>query len=271
MADEGEIHQQGPAGAVGDRKVRISQPPYVSLREAVRIAEQIYEQGGGSADKNMLTVILNNSISSSSFTRKLQALRLYRLISGAVAPVSLTDVGLSIVAPKEESARAIALKTAATGPEVFRKSYDRLKGKLLPQDEFLRNYFMHDLALPNKVVADAWIDSFKVALETAGLLFSRPDGKTQVLEGPTNVPTEAPALPDATAPNVVQPTPPEHLSIPERVPENNDGHTSRITLADGRIATVFIPDRLTQRDATRLKGALAGISAIIESMVEDLG
>jgi hypothetical protein len=237
----------------------------------VRIAEQIYEQGGGTADKNMLTVILNNSISSSSFTRKLQALRLYRLISGAVAPVSLTDAGLSIVAPKEESARAIALKTAATGPEVFRKSYDRLKGKLLPQDEFLRNYFMHDLALPNKVVADAWVDSFKVALETAGLLFSRPDGKTQVLEGPTTMPAEAATTADGVTPSVAAPTVTEYPSAPERVADASEGHASRITLADGRIATVFIPDRLTARDATRLKGALAGISAIIESMVEEPG
>jgi hypothetical protein len=250
-----------------DRKPRIAQPPYLQLREALRIAEEIYEQCGGVADSNQLTKILNNSVSSSSFTRKLQALRLYRLTLGAVPPVALSDAGLAIVAPKDESARSLNLKSAATGPEVFRKTYEKLKGKLLPQDEFLRNSFVHELQVPS-VVADAWVDSFKSALDTAGLLLARPDGKTQVLEGPTPQYAEndtRQAEPKIEIPAVPIPA----ANLADRILETSDGHTTRITLADGRLATIFIPDRLTTRDAARLKGALAGISAIIDSMVEE--
>ncbi len=254
--------------SASDRKPRIAQPPYLQFREAIRIAEQIYEQGGGTADNNLLTVILKNSVSSSSFSRKLQALRLYKLTSSAVVPVSLTEVGLSIVAPKDEAARALNLKSAAIGPEVFRRSYERLKGKLLPQDEFLRNSFMHDLQLPNKVVADAWVDSFKAALETAGLLLARSDGKTQVLEGqtPPVVEPEPKGEERQELSNLLRQDVPPSL---ERPLDPGQGHATKITLADGRLATIFIPDRLSKRDATRLKGALVGIAAIIDSMVEE--
>ena len=257
----------GVAEVVSERKPRIAQPPYLQLRDAIRIAEQIYEQCGGTADSNQLTVILNNSVSSSSFTRKLQALRLYRLTSGAVAPVSLTDIALAIVAPKDEAARSLNLKGAAIGPEVFRRTYEKLKGKLLPQDEFLRNSFMHDLQLP-KTVADAWVESFKSALDTAGLLFARPDSKIQVLEGPPPSSMEVENRPQEEKSDAIPPLI-EYAPRAEKAVDVSEGHTTRITLADGRLATIFIPDRLTQRDATRLKGALAGISAIIESMVED--
>jgi hypothetical protein len=254
-----------------ERKARIAQPPYLPLSEAIRVAEQIYEAGGGTADRDILTSLLNNSVSSSSFVRKLQALRNYRLTSGMVPPVSLTDIGLAIVSPKDEASRSASLKAAAIGPEPFRRAYERLKGKLLPQDEFLRNTFQHDLQLP-RVVADAWVDSFKSALETARLLLPRPDGKIQVLEGAT---TFAPATADATAPekkDLGSPAQePGHLpDVPSQpIAGPSDGHSTKITLTDGRTATVFIPDRLTQRDATRLKGALGGIAAIIDSMVEE--
>ena len=251
----------------GEKKLRISQPPYLKLAEAVRIAEQIYENGGGAADKDLLTRFLNNSISSSSFARKLQALRGYRLTSGTVPPVALTDVGLAIVAPKDEAARLLNLKGAATGPEPFRRAYERLKGKLLPADEYLSNGFQHDLKLP-KIVADAWVDVFKAALETANLLHLRPDGKTQVLEG-----QGAPAQENESALGSVrteQPVAETKVSHERPNSLDEDGHSTKITLADGRVATIFIPDRLSARDAGRLKGALSGIAAIIDSMVEDL-
>jgi hypothetical protein len=264
---EAPLETGSVASSSADRKPRIAQPPYLQLRDAIRIAEQIYEQGAGVGDSNLLTKILNNSISSSSFTRKLQAMRLYKLTSSAAVPVELTETGITIVAPKDETSRGLALKTAAIGPEVFRRNYERFKGKLLPQDDFLRNTFIHDLQLPpNKVVADAWIDCFRSALDTAGLLMTRPDGKVQVLEGPQS-PSEAESKDQEE--KIEPKTPTSAQPKAEKPAEQGDGHTTRITLADGRLATVFIPDRLTQRDATRLKGALAGISAIIESMVEE--
>ena len=252
-----------------EKKARISQPPYLPLGEAVRIAEQIYEQGGGSADSTLLTKLLNNSNSSSSFARKLQAIRGYRLISSAAPPVTLTDIALSIVAPKDEAARLVNIKLAAIGPEPFRRTYERLKGKLLPQDEYLGNSFAHEMQLP-KVVADAWVDSLKSALEFAGLLLARPDGKTQVLEGASLTPGEA----EAKVVEEVKADPASNRVETESTKDRTagsvgEGHSTKIALADGRVATIFIPDRLTQRDATRLKGALGGIAAIIDSMVEE--
>lgn len=257
----------------GDRKVRIMQPPYLSLPAAIRVASDIYEANGGTADSNLLTRLLKNSTSSSSFSRKLQALRNYQLISSTLPPVSLTEIGLGVVAPKDEAARSSALKAAATGPAPFNRTYERLKGKLLPQDEFLSNSFAHELTVP-RVVADQWVDSFKTALDAAGLLLTRSDGKTQILEG-SSTPQSQPIAPapsegtDASASPQLSSGPVANTHPDVSSSGREEGHNTRIMLADGRLATIFIPDRLTQRDATRLKGALAGISAIIESMVEE--
>jgi hypothetical protein len=258
------------AGTKAAKKARVAQPPYLNLQEAVQIAGQIYEQGGGRADSNLLTVILRNSTSSSSFTRKLQSLRWYHLTAGMVPPVTLTDAALAIVAPKDENARLAGLKSAAIGPDPFRRTYDRLKGKLLPQKEFLINGFQHDLNVP-KEIATAWADSFAEALETAQLLLSRQDGKIQVLEGASVLSSDEESAIDAERGSST-PSPSE-APVQERPPSaavlGGEGHTTRIALSDGRTATISIPDRLTQRDATRLKGALVGISAIIDSMVEE--
>ncbi len=112
--------------APAEKKLRIAQPPYLNLSDAIRIAEQIYEQGGGTADNNLLPVLMKNSNSSSSFARKLQAMKGYRLISSATSPVTLTEIGLAIVAPKDESARLSNMRSAAIGPEPFRRIYERL-------------------------------------------------------------------------------------------------------------------------------------------------
>jgi hypothetical protein len=246
------------------------QPPYLSLPAAIRVASDIYEANGGMADSNLLTRLLKNSTSSSSFSRKLQALRNYQLISTTLPPVSLTDVALGIVAPKDEATRASALRAAATGPVPFGRTYERLKGKLLPQDEFLSNSFAHELVVP-RVVADQWVDSFKTALDAAGLLLSRSDGKTQILEGASSPQgqvgstTQNESAEGQAPPSATPTTTPDGM-----VPSRDEGHTTKITLADGRLATIFIPDRLTSRDAARLRGALAGISAIIESMVDEV-
>jgi hypothetical protein len=49
----------------------------------------------------------------------------------------------------------------------------------------------------------------------------------------------------------------------------NFGHVSKIALSGNREAIFSIPDRLTSRDAQRIKGALQGLAAIIDSMADD--
>lgn len=49
----------------------------------------------------------------------------------------------------------------------------------------------------------------------------------------------------------------------------NFGHVSKIALSGNREAIFSIPDRLTPRDAQRIKGALQGLASIIDSMVDD--
>jgi hypothetical protein len=266
-------HGDGAGSSVDvDKRIRITQPPYLSFPEALRIATAIYENGGGSADADLLNRILGNSTTSSSFQRKLQALKAFRLISHLSPPVALTDVAEAIIAPKNAEEKARNLKGAAIGPLPFRNVYERFKGKLLPADEYLRNGFLHDLAIP-KPVAEAWVIAFKAALESANLLLHRADGKIQVLDSGSVV-DESPASASQSEPVAVQDSETPRSAIPEireadRGHDSGEGHTSRIAVSDGRYASIYIPDRLSSRDASRLKGALVGISAIIDSMVAE--
>jgi hypothetical protein len=47
------------------------------------------------------------------------------------------------------------------------------------------------------------------------------------------------------------------------------GHVSKIKLSEGRQAVFSLPDRLSSRDAQKLKGALQGLATIIDSMIEE--
>jgi hypothetical protein len=185
-----------------------------------------------------------------------------------VPPVNLTEIGIAIAAPRDEHERLLNLKGAALGPEPFRTAYERYKGKLLPNDEFLLNVFQQDLGLP-RVIAGFWLSSFKAALETAELLYLRPDGKTQVLELASAPAAEAARdlTPPPQTPQNQQPA-----SAPPAQEESSEaagGHTTKVALSRGRFAKIYIPDQLSPKEAARLKGALAGIAAIVDSMVID--
>jgi len=86
-----------------------------------------------------------------------------------------------------------------------------------------------------------------------------------------------PRLPGETEPQLT-----ETITVPVKQPEplgrpvaptlislEASGHLTKIELSGGRYAAFTIPDHLTNRDAQRLKGALLGLSQIIDSMVDE--
>jgi hypothetical protein len=155
---------------------------------------------------------------------------------------------------------------------VHSKLYDRHRGKLLPADEFLRNIIEQDFKIP-KDLLETWTSYFKDAAEAAGVLFQRPDGKYQLTEdavfsGPAQNPqleTDKQAQESSFVASTVE----------ERMRRSDDelptgGHTTKIALSGKRYAVFSFPDSLTAKDAQKLKGALSGLSAIIDSMVDDI-
>lgn len=254
-----------------ERYKKGSLPPFLALSDAFSIVGQIYEQGGGRANYTLLSRIFDNSPSSSSFTKKLAWLKIYGLIvEQNKGELNLSDLGLTLAAPMSKEAELIAKKEAFLRVDVYYRIFERHKGKLLPADEFLKNIIEQDCGIPREL-SDAWVSSFKDAIRTVGLLHDRGDQKTQIMESPwfftvANAPA-APAtdIPVESKKSDVK----EEVRVSTVAPLSISGHNTKILLSGQRYAIFSIPDSLSERDAHKIKSAITGLSAIIDSMVEE--
>jgi hypothetical protein len=253
----------------GDRYARGSKPPFLPLSEAFSISQQIFEQGGGQASFDLLSKITGNSSSSSSFVKKVNALKTFGLVTEPdKGKLELSDLGLTVVAPRTPEEAASAKMQSFLRPEVFNRIYERHKGKLLPADEFIKNIVEQDCGKPREL-SQEWVAAFKEAAKTVGILHERGDGKTQIMESPIlRFPRSIPEQVSQSEGTVVLPTkqPQEDGSF---APLAASGHLTKIEVSGGRYAAFTVPDRLTKRDAQKLKGALAGLSQIIDSMIDE--
>jgi hypothetical protein len=260
-----------------DRSPWGSHPPYISFSEALELARQIYEHGAGKASRDLVSKITGNSASSSSLIRKIAALKSFDLATTPTKEeVVLTDLASRIVAPTDPNSAELGKKEAFLKLEIFGKIFERLKGKLLPADEFLKNILEQELRIP-RGLSSAWVKTFKEGLETADLLHARGDGKFQILESPRAAPK--PIAVSSEARDSFSTADRATLSVGKAqvhtepiattsVPFAASGHCTKIEVSGGQAIFQF-PDKLTSRDAKKLKGALTGLIQIIDSMVDD--
>jgi len=257
----------------GDRYKKGSFPPFVTFAEAISFAEEVYENGGGRASYDLLSQIFDNSIKSSSFTKKLAAVKWYGLlIEPTKGDVLLSHICMSIFAPHSPNASSNASKEAFLKIEPFVKLYERHKGKLLPADEFLKNIFEQDSGIP-KELSNGWVSAFKEAIRTSGLLHDRGDQKTQIMESAVVPLAVAVAsgmeMKDKAA--LVQRS--HSADLPMQVPVVQEtapsGLNFNIGLSGGQTAKFFIPDKLTAKDIQKLKGALEGFVSVIDSLISE--
>lgn len=172
-----------------------SKAPVLSLLDAVGVITNIYELAGGNVSLDALSQIVRNSRSSSTFSKKLTALRNFGLVEIENQDVRLSELGNRIVAPKSPAAQISAIKEAFISVEVFAQIYKQLCGKILPQDEFLVNFFTDYVP---KDLAAIWMEKFKDSATYARVLMDRGDGKFQVIE---DVAVNQPIIPPNTKEN----------------------------------------------------------------------
>ncbi len=259
-----------------ERMKRGSFPPYLVLGEAFQLARDIYEQGGGQASVDLVSRLTGNSSSSSSFIKKTGALKLYGLISEQNGGFLLTEQGNAIAAPVSHEADATARKAAFLSVPAFAKLFERHKGKLLPADEFLRNILEQDIGVPRELSSE-WVKAFKESAKATGLLFTRSDGKTQILEFPsfaadqTSSRIDSPDSPTAQQTIAVSGEDAAQKGIASAAtqvqPITVSGNRTRFELSDGQVAEFNIPFGISVSDAKRLKGFLKGLEIIIDSAV----
>ena len=176
-------------------------PPALSLDEAATIVTRFYEDAGGEASYDPLSTIMGNSSASSVFTKKMATLKNYGLVMDENRFVTLTGLGFRVAAPEDPIGRVEALKEAFLENEIFARAYERYKGRILPQDEYLVNAFASWVP---KELANDWMEKFKSSAGIAGLLEDR-NGKLQVRESPRKPDIE---IEDAPPPKPQVETPP---------------------------------------------------------------
>jgi hypothetical protein len=261
-------------------------PLEFGLHGAIEVVSKIAQEGK-SLSESRLAIVLGNTITSSAFTKKIRTLTSYGLLAEQPgAQFGLTELALAIALPRSLQAQAEAKKQAFLRIEPFNLLFNQHKGKLLPADEFLRNILEQEADIPRDV-SQEWVKHFKDGARTAGLFYNRGDGKIQIAESP--ILNDSTASPSEDKPNergnaplqvagddkiqvaesteVVRQASMQQQSQSQQI--TTPGHYTRIDLSDGRRAEIIIPDKLTSKDANKLKRALEGIAVIIESMVSE--
>ncbi len=143
--------QPRPPTGDGAKRRRIVRPyPVHSLEETVPIAVAIQEKNAGLPfDRVLLAKALNTTPASSGFTMKLSSSAKYGLTSGGYNDdrIVLTARGESVVGLRRQEDRSSALLEAALQPEHFRRFYEILDGKRLPEDDGAKNLLERDIGL----------------------------------------------------------------------------------------------------------------------------
>ena len=169
-----------------ERMPRGTVPPALKLSEAISLAKKINDNAGGSANYDLFSQLTGNTKTSSSFARKVAALRQFGIIEDRDNFVTLSEIGNRISTPRDENDDALAAKEALIRIDLLNKIYERHRGRLLPEDQFLANILIQELKVPREM-SRVWVEFFKDAATAAKLLFNRTDGKTQVLDEPNGM------------------------------------------------------------------------------------
>ena len=255
-------------------------PLGLDLAQAIALTTRIGQEGPN-LPETKLGILMGNTVSSSAFPKKIRALYSYGLLEPAgTGRYALTELGLTIASPRSPQSAADARRLAFLSVTEYNLVFQQHNGKLLPADEFLRNIFEQDGKIPREY-SQQWVDGFKDGARTAGLFHDRGDGRIQLSDTPLidEPPPPRPAAPlDAPIERDLvredYPTgngfsTPTARNTPSPATIGASGHYSRIDLSDGRRAEFSIPDKLTSRDAQRVKKALEGVAVIIDSMVSE--
>lgn len=230
--------------------------PYLSLREVIVITKKIYDEAGAGLSVESLAGLLGNTVSSSSFTKKLMALKNFGLVEqpSGDKTIRISPLGMSIVAPSTPNVRIRAKKESFLRINTFVVLHKLWEGKILPADEFFLNTLREKCQIPTELLRD-WKANFIESAQEAGLLLQRPDGKIQVRSEPIG------------EEGVEEPSGGEEEKPPDERPEGGNESTRRlpppparddsvkrfqIPLLGGKIGAVELPVGWDEADVQKM-------------------
>jgi len=245
--------------------------PKLSFQEVIELTKITGSKAGEEGSLDTLSRITGNSRSSSSFNKKVAALKNFGVFNIDKSGYSLTELGKQIVNPESFEQQGKAIIEAFLNQEHLRKIWENYKGKRLPQIEFLANSIVNIIKVPPEL-KKTWAKYFIESANFAGLLDERESGSFQVLSGYT------PSFTDEEEPE--QPAKEELETMEkkqEQVIENTNidplgilnqswGIFNTKTVSNNQKAVFAIPENLTQQDIDSLKIFLKGIEVQLDGL-----
>lgn len=117
------------------------------MEQALLVSQAIQDKNNGRPFKRILLAdAIHKKPSSTDFRDLLSSSLKYGLTSGTekAESITLTELGQSLVKPRDPAEKSRGLRRAALQPEVFRSIYERYNNGKLPQGQFLKNVFEVD-------------------------------------------------------------------------------------------------------------------------------
>jgi mRNA-degrading endonuclease HigB of HigAB toxin-antitoxin module len=127
----------------------------MTLVNALDVAKAIQNYNAGKPYARLdLAKALSKSPTSSGFQKIITASGQFGLTTGSFRAenISLTELGKSIVAPKNPDERGKGLREALLSIEVFRQFFEKYNNERLPEVEFVQNTLERDFEIPAKDV-----------------------------------------------------------------------------------------------------------------------
>lgn len=168
--------------------------PKHSLEDALVVATSLSEKNGGQPLPPTDTAIaIGISPGSSEFRTLLSSSIKYGLTTGSFNQerISLTDLGRSIVEPKDSDERKAALLKAALMPATFQSIYNYLRGKKLPDPVFFKNTVIREFEVPREH-AETCVDVFIQTVTFVGLVKDATSGRWLSTQAQQQIVTDVP-------------------------------------------------------------------------------
>ena len=173
--------------------------PRVPLSKTLKLAESIEKNNAGKPfDRLTLAKSMSYSLNSGSFRQLVTSSSKYGLTEGGyqAGKISLTQLGMSIVAPTNDEEKQRGLLQALTNSPLMKTVLEFYNGKQLPREELLKNSLKREFNVSSEHVNDCYnilmknIEDFNLIDDSEGnrcLYLSILDDNEQESETDTEV------------------------------------------------------------------------------------
>jgi hypothetical protein len=270
MSDQIKTNEPQPKDRIG-YGVKI---PTVSFEDAIRIIKEVARVGGMDGGFDALSTVTQNTVSSSTLLYKVYALKGFGLLTFQGKTYSLTELGRNIVQPESAEQEGRSIVESFSNHTILNKVWDNYKGKILPQREYLANYFEKNLEIPAKLKL-GWADYFIAAAMFARLLHERESGSYQVLSTPISgiaAPNkeEQQKSPSKTTDQAVGIMPRQAKAPDSGYESHFEGLSGGLfyqkKISDNRKAMIYIPEDLTESDIVMIRAIIKSVDAGLEGL-----